>query len=89
MSVFSQFLGGGGIKSVQRGATAPSSGSHTVTITSVNTSKTEVHWLGATSTRTSNNGIVQPRISLTNSTTLTISGGDSTNTVGWQVVEFN
>lgn len=78
------------IKSIQRGTVSASSGAGTaVTITAVNTAKTELRQLGGGSM----NGAGQPvfgRISLTNSTTITAIASDATASppTSWELTEF-
>jgi hypothetical protein len=94
MSTFSQFTGGGGIKSIQRGTItmvgAATSG--TATISSVTTSKTELRFLGSRSADnggTSGNGFCT--VVLTNATTITATrdlGGISAS-VSWELTEWN
>ncbi len=72
MSAFSQF-GSGGIKSIQRGT----SSANTVTISAVNTAKTELRLLGVTN--------AFQMIDLTNSTTITRTGG--TGSWSWELTE--
>lgn len=76
----------GVVKSIQRGTMAPG----TATITAVNPAKTEVDFLGLTSTDAipgDNSGAML--VVLTNSTTITATEGIGvTSTVGYQVVEF-
>lgn len=90
MSNSSQFFGG--IKSIQRGTISMSSGgstSGTATITSVDTTKTELRILGA-----SNDAVVDTtaiaRVVLTNATTITAtrSGTSGTSVVSWELTEF-
>lgn len=96
MSTFSQFTGVGGIKSIQRGTIAVPGGamSQTATISSVNTSKSELRFLGSSV----NAATLDPRalvyIELTNSTTIRASRGASVapnvqTTVAWELTEFN
>lgn len=93
MSTLGQFAGGG-IKSIQRGtisvATTAGSSSATATITSVDTSKSDIQLLGA-SGATSGSFSGFTRAELTNATTVTayyIGAGVSGNiNVGYQVVE--
>lgn len=93
MSNFSQFTGGGGIKSIQRGVmTFPSTaaGTATATITAVNTAKSELRLLGVSS----NGGTAADqvlRISLTNSTTITATkeGASSQPSLSWELTEWN
>jgi len=78
MSAMSQFFGGGAtIKSIQRGV---------ITISAVNTSKTELRFLGA-----SNSSTPLAYIELTNSTTITATRGgfNQTNIVSWELTEWN
>lgn len=67
-------IGGGGIKSTQRGVSA----SGAVTITAVNTAKTSVRNLGSD---TGNSKVI-----LTNSTTVTVSS--SAGTISWELTEM-
>lgn len=70
---------GSGIKSIQRGVASPTGGTPlAVTITAVNTAKTELRLLGSAST----NAYIQ----LTNSTTITVTSG-STQSVSWELTE--
>jgi hypothetical protein len=75
-----------GIKSIQRGVISGSSNStFTATISSVNTSKTELRFLGVTS----NMSGAYARIELTNSTTITATiFTGSTAVVNWELTEF-
>lgn len=90
MSNSSQFFGG--IKSIQRGTISMTSGgstSGTATITSVDTTKTELRLLGA-----SNGSVVDTtaisRVVLTNATTVTAtrSSNSGTTVVSWELTEF-
>lgn len=87
MSNFSDFFGGG-VKSVQRGTTAPNTNAMTATISSVNTSKSMVNLTCASGTFAGRLSAV-----LTNSTTLTFNPtGGADNywfTYTWEVIEFN
>ena len=91
MSKFSQFSGGGGIKSIQRGsiAIAVSSQSATATISAVVPSKTELRFLGSTSAEAGR----EARIELTNSTTITATAAQpatfGTTWVSWELTEWN
>ena len=90
MSTLTQ-LAGGGIKSVQRGTiTLPGVSSNTATITSVDTNKSMLNFLGVTESTslTTNNALV--RIALTNATTVTATRSTSTGTsiVSYEVIEF-
>lgn len=83
-------LGGGGIKSIQRGTISLASGGSTTgtaTITSVDTTKTELRMLGFTL-----NGeamVNNPRIALTNATTITATRASTTcdSIVSWELTE--
>lgn len=94
MSTLTQFFGGG-IKSIQRGtitvALSAGAGSNTATITSVNTAKSAIEFLGVTpDSQTS--ATAWGRVTLTNSTTVTANAAGSSDrniTIGYQVVEFN
>jgi hypothetical protein len=90
----------GSIKSVQRGTIelaggqSPGNASATATITAVDTAKSEIHFLGATSSSniTSDGTKAMDRVALTNSTTVTAFAGDGaggTHIVGYEVVEDN
>jgi hypothetical protein len=99
MSTLSQFFSGSSpIKSIQRGTiTIPANAtSATATITSVNTSKTMINFLGYnhdTAYTSYSPNIVVPRITLTNSTTVTATKGTShfasVTIVSYEVIEFN
>lgn len=97
MSTLTQFLPqnpASGIKSVQRGLITISSSNYTATatISSVNTGKTFMTWLGSIGSAS-----VDPfaanmaRVELTDSTTVTATRGINTGsaTVSYEVVEFN
>jgi hypothetical protein len=86
MSNLSQFGFGGGIKSIQRGIISADATPNAVTISSVNTSKSVLHFLG------NSNGLsrreyvsvpdetsfsVMSRIELTDSTTITCTAGSN------------
>lgn len=81
----------GAIKSVQRGVITLSMGvgSNTATITSVDTSKSMIFYLGVAGDATATNNI-EARVALTNATTVTATRDGTTNSsgVGYQVVEF-
>jgi hypothetical protein len=93
MSNSSQFRGG--IKLVQRGVATITSSTvaTTVTISTVNTSKSELRLLGGAGFD-SNGIIILPRLVLTNSTTITISPGGGSGTIGasfpvsWELTEW-
>lgn len=95
MSTFSQFTGGGGIKSIQRG-TITFSGmatTATATISSVDTSKSELRALGETCSASTALTEVFNRIALTNSTTITATRATAANSittiVSWELTEWN
>lgn len=89
MSNSNQF-GGGAAKGVQRGVITVTGGTATgsATITSVNTAKTELRFLGYTAAV----GDVAPYLTLHNSTTVratlrsVATGGDQT--LSWELTEF-
>ena len=98
MSTFLQFAGGGGgatIKSIQRGviSIASSAYSGTATITAVDTSKTELRFLGGSGLDPV--GVQQTtRIVLTNSTTITATVlypvySGTTGNASWELTEYN
>jgi c-di-GMP-binding flagellar brake protein YcgR len=71
-----------GIKSIQRGTVSMSSTTVSATISSVNTSRTELRHLGYNS---SNPGC---SIVLTNATTITCAAQATGGTVSWELTEF-
>ncbi len=75
----------GVIKSVQRSTVAAGS---TATITTVNTAKAELDFLGFSTANTNTNIINASSIVLTNATTVTGTSVNSTATISFQVVEF-
>lgn len=76
----------GVLKSAQRGTIT---GASTATITSVDTAKSKLSFLGWTTSNTTSDMVNNPKMVLTNATTVTQSGGVVTNiTGGWQVLEF-
>lgn len=93
MSTISQF-GGGGIKSIQRGVITITSGNTTATatITAVDTSKTELRFLGGSGTDGAGAVSNIPRVALTNSTTITATTGFATSGSGsfvsWELTEY-
>lgn len=91
MSVLTQFVGGG-IKSIQRGVTGSVvvSGTETITINSVDTSKSVLINLGVTTTNTGTFYTAQGYFELTNSTTITFYNGGGSNSCkgAWQIVEY-
>lgn len=88
---------GGVVKSVQRGSVAlATAASQTATITSVNTAKSFVNFLGLENndTATAWQSGYMPKLVLTSATVVTATSGvanasSTTNNVGYQVVEFN
>jgi hypothetical protein len=76
----------GVLKRVQRGTVI---GGTTATITAVVPGKTELDYLGATSTNIGPGTSTYVRIDLTNSTTVTATAVAGAETAGYQVVEFN
>ena len=90
MSTLSQFFGGGQIKSIQRGTILKPNNTDTATatISSVNTSKTFINFLGFSSDLAAS-----IRIELTNSTTITATttlnfGRNVVITVSYEVIEY-
>ena len=94
MPSFSEVFGGGGIKSVQRGVTTPSSTTEVlVTIAPVNPAKTTVSLLSMTTAeQTSYNIFSRSSVRLVSGTQLGVTGfaGDasSMSPVSWEVVEW-
>lgn len=81
----------GVIKSVQRGTiTLASVGSNTATITTVDTSKSQLFDLRYSTTELASPQTITTRLTLTNATTVTASRavGTGTNVSSYQVVEF-
>lgn len=77
----------GVIKRVQRGTIT---GAATATITAVDTTKSKLSMLGWTTTNTASDMVNNPKMVLTDATTVTQSGGVVTNITGaYQVIEFN
>jgi len=95
MSTLSQFVNRSPIKSIQRGTITISSGavSNTATISSVTTSKTQLNFLGSSTTADLSLYLAFTRVTLTNSTTVTATrggaGGHDTTTVSYEVIEYN
>ena len=92
MSNAAQFFGSQ-IKSIQRGTiTISGAASATATITAVNTSKTELRFLGARTIDDTANAWGTSTIELTNSTTITARWDSAafanTNKVSWELTEF-
>ena len=85
--------GGRPIKSVQRGTVTVANGADTgsVTISSVNTAKAELRFLGGTGQDTgTGNYLISPKISLTNSTTVSVSFASTAHDgqVSWELTEY-
>lgn len=74
-------LMGGGVKSIQRGVISISGGTGSATITSVDTSKTELRCLGFSGGALG----AQAHIVLTNATTITATG--SASAISWELTE--
>ena len=99
MSTFSQFVGGGGggatIKAIQRGVISIAAGaaSGTATITSVDTAKSELRFLGGSGYDVSGTVATVPRVVLTNATTVTATVINANATGGlsasWELTEWN
>lgn len=86
MSTLAQFSSGS-IKSTQRGVISLTAGSGTATLSpAVDTSKTQLRHLGASSTSTIQGNAT---LVLTNSTTVTASWGSVTGTVSWELTEYH
>lgn len=83
-----------GIKRIQRGTVTIASGQTSGTATlvySVDTDKTELRWLGSSSSVTGE-GYYRTRIALTNATTITATRAASTSEsviASWELTEFN
>lgn len=95
MSNFSQFAGGGGIKSIQRGVSTltsiPLVQSLNVTVSSVNTAKSELRLLGVATNDPNGQGSTA-YIQLTSATNIYIARVSIPNcdvTVSWELVEWN
>lgn len=85
--------GGRAIKSIQRGTVTVANGtaSGSATISSVNTAKAELRFLGGTGRdAASGNYGVSPKISLTNSTTVSVSFSSTSDfgQVSWELTEY-
>lgn len=93
MSNLSQFFSSGAsIKSIQRGTISWDStmNTGTATITAVNTNKTELRYLGGSGFEQSTFECQVPRLTLTNSTTITASTTyNGAATVSWELTEWN
>jgi hypothetical protein len=85
-STFLQWFGT--IKSTQRGTIDMDNGtSKTATITSVDTSKTQLRWLGGTAAASGT--FIGQQLVLTNSTTVTATAASaSTGFVSWELTEY-
>ncbi len=79
--------GANGIKSIQRGvASISGAASGTSTISSVDMTKTELRYLGFTTTGTDNQS--SPKVALTNSTTITATiGVTGSASASWELTE--
>lgn len=81
----------GVIKSIQRGTISAAAGSATATISSVNTTKTEVNYMGYTTAQAAagdDSATRLPRLDLQNATTVRCQAVASDAIVGFQVVEY-
>lgn len=91
MSTFSQFAGNA-IKSIQRGSGNFSSlTGGTITISSVNTAKTELRLLGVTTDSNTNVSAGGLTLVLTNSTTITYyraTGSSASTYFSWELTEY-
>lgn len=94
MSNLSQFFSGGQrVKAAQRGTISLGSGvtSANATISSVNTAKTELHYLGArTGGSAAQQGSIGVRINLAGATTVTATriNSDATTVVSFELLEW-
>ena len=82
--------GGRAIKSIQRGVVtfATNENSKTVTVSAVNTAKTELRWLGGMSIENGSGLAIGSRVTLTNATTITVSFNSAPNgapSVSWEL----
>lgn len=77
------------IKSIQRGVIVVTGASNTATISSVNTNKSTLSFLGSDTNGSATNSVGPGRIELTNSTTVTATGYQSITgiSVGYQITE--
>lgn len=93
MSTLSQFVGGSPIKSIQRGTITfdNTNTSVSATISSVDTTKTFLSFLGFEAAGTSDIRYSACRLSLTNATTVTATKHlfNLTPTVSYEVIEYN
>ena len=82
------------IKNIQRGTITISgtAGTATATVTSVNTTKAELYYLGENNPNTGSSYYGGINIVLTNATTITatrgVPSGSTTQTIGWELVEY-
>ena len=81
---------GRAIKSIQRGVITISGGSGTATITSVNTAKSELRYLGMKTNVAADMTLSLMQVVLTNSTTITATthGVGGSPTVSWELTEY-
>lgn len=85
--------GGRAIKSIQRGVVGffTNEISKTVTISAVNTAKTELRWLGGMSVENGSGFAIGSMVTLTNATTITVSFNSYANghpSVSWELTEY-
>jgi len=85
--------GGRAIKSIQRGVVTFTTNeiSKTVTVSAVNTAKTELRWLGGMSIENGSVLAIGSRVTLTNATTITVSFNSAVNgtpSVSWELTEY-
>ena len=89
MSNFSDFFGGGGIKSIQRGVTTPPTNAEVlVTVAAVNPAKAMLNLLYSRSD-TDNSSVVSLR--LVNATTIGVTssfGASQGRACSWELIEF-
>jgi hypothetical protein len=81
------------IKSIQRGGVSANAGSANVTISAVNTAKTELRWCGVLAVYVSTGGQSGAVVSLANSTTISVSAGSggagpTPTAITWELTEF-
>ena len=92
MSTLTQFLPQTGIKSIQRGVTGSvvANGTESITISSVDTSKSILTNLGTATTNTGTFYTAQGYFELTSSTNINFQNGGGSNSVkgAWQLVEY-
>lgn len=73
------------IKSIQRGV-GTGSASGTITISAVNTAKTELRWLGGYASSAGAFSDV-PQLRLTSSTSISITAGGNSSSIAWELTE--